>query len=90
MSRTFIEASKIEWIQRNTLDKELSDDKLKLGCLQRIARSVENMEKPYLKLLNDLKTQTQRANDYWNRYEFQKRRSAALRGVVTRMKNAKN
>lgn len=78
----FKEESKKDWHSK----AETSDTHLQIGCLQRIAESLEKMEQPFTQLIND---RTWYENS-WKRAVYDnkclKRRVAALQGVITKMK----
>ena len=84
MSKTWIEHSRTAW--RNPDDASPSDDRIKIGCLQRIANATEKMAASYDKLRNE--------RDYYKRLHevahaaivSLRRSNAALRGCLRRMK----
>ncbi len=64
----------------------VSNQMLTVGALMRIADATEAMAKNYNALLAECDA-LKRSVEYWRSYALQlERRSAALRGVITRMK----
>jgi hypothetical protein len=61
---------------------------LEAGTLQRIADSLEKMEKPYLKLLADTEYLSRRYKEERSEVARMARRISALQGVITKMKKA--
>lgn len=66
-----------------------SFQEIQTGCAQRIATSLENMEKPYLGLLADVDYLNRRHRELQADNKRMARRIAALQGVITRMKSKK-
>lgn len=64
----------------------LSDDQLEIGCLLRIADSLEKMEAPFKRLLDDNEYLGRRVKEQNAEIDELKRSNAALRGAITRMK----
>ena len=83
----FREESKLDWYQES--EEKLSTERLQLGCLMRIANSIENMEKPYLKLLSDLDYCHRRIRELCDENDHLLRSNAAYRGIVNKRKKGK-
>jgi hypothetical protein len=86
MGKTLIEHSKTPWVPPTSDDKYPGDENIKIGLMQRMASSLERIEKPYLSLINDAKSYRE-----WYQSERQEnkrlsRRIAALQGVITKLK----
>ena len=62
------------------------DENIKIGCMQRIADATEAMAKNHVQLQSDYDYMKGSRDHYRNLYETEKRRSAALRGVINKMK----
>ena len=93
MGKDFKEASKVNW---HISGEQVSEDQLKIGCLQRIATSLENMEAPYLKLLGEVETQVNQCSYLGRRNkeliaetEHLSRCNSSLRGAITKLKKEK-
>lgn len=69
-------------------DNRCSTDKVNAGSLQRIADSLEHIEKPYLKLIDDAESLRRLYQENINQIERLRRSNAALRGQITKMKKA--
>lgn len=59
------------------------------GSFQRIADACEKMAGNYTALQNELKWANEYKDRYYKQLETEKKRTAALRGVINRMKKAK-
>ena len=81
-----IESKKI-WIPLQGI--QISDDQLKIGCLQRIADSLEKMEAPYLRLIGDVESLTRCREELIAETEHLSRCNSNLRGAITRLKKRK-
>jgi hypothetical protein len=81
----FKEHSKTKWSKPNHSEYP-GDAEVQIGCLQRIADSLENMEQPYLKLISE----RERYERWYNEEKVKRRKleksNAALIGVINRMK----
>ncbi len=75
------EASKHNWTSSNRIED------INAGSLQRIADAAEAMAKNYLRLQEDLDYLKGRVQVLRKRAERAERSNAALRGVITKMKN---
>ena len=87
MSKSFIEESKAVWVAANGAD--VSDNQIKIGCLQRIATSLEKMETPYRNLLKDVEFLSRRSKELVAETEHLSRCNSSLRGAITRLKKRK-
>lgn len=86
--KTLKEFSKTSWYTSG--DPYPGDENIKLGCLQRIACSLEKMEEPYTRLLEDieyLRTSGRVKNERIAKLE---KTVAAYKGIVRRMKKARS
>lgn len=83
MSNDFKDGSKKNWIGHT---KKLTENEIKVGCLQRIADSLEKMELPYLRLLDDVAHLKEKHRERNAAIDHLNRRIASLQGVITRMK----
>jgi hypothetical protein len=77
------EQSKQNWTGNGTVEH------INAGSLQRIADSLERIEAPYKKLLDDAQRYQQWYRDECATNRKMARRIAALQGVITRMKKRK-
>lgn len=77
--------SRKEWYSTG----ELSTDKLSLGCLMRIADSLERMEEPYLRILERIRGMEHSSRERMEKIRDLKRSNAALRGHLTRARKQK-
>ena len=82
----FKEHSKTLWSLKN-LNIYPGDPEIMIGCMQRMADSLERMENPYLQMLNDTVFYKRRYQEVCEDNKRIARRVAALQGVITRMKN---
>ncbi len=75
---------------RETSRKEFTSsdtvEHINCGSLQRIADALEKVALNYDSLLRDKKWAEEMRDRYKNKLEFEMRRTAALRGVITKMK----
>lgn len=69
-----------------TSDRNLTQKDLQLGCLLRIADASEVMAKNHNRLIDEARHQTNRADRLQRELDTERRRSAALRGHIKRMK----
>lgn len=72
--------------QKFTAISPTSHEEIKTGCLQRIADSLEKMEQPYLRLLNDVKYLTERNRGLNETIQSLQNKLRATKGHVTRLK----
>lgn len=89
MARKFIsnvDNSKIHWGNRIEENDYPGDEKIKIGCLQRIASAAEAMAKNHVQLQSDYNYMRERRDRYKALYEKEAKRSAAFKGWVTRYK----
>jgi len=83
----FRDASKSSWSSRNWTP---TVEEINCGNLQRIADATELMAKRYEELIQKAEFEERRANRYASRLETEQRRTAALRGVIGRMKRQRS
>lgn len=84
MSNSFKDQSRVSW--QPVEDRQVTNEEINTGCLQRIADATEAMAKNHIKLQYDL--------DQYKRWYEQERKSnghmarriAALQGVITKLK----
>ena len=85
--KTFIEHSKTEWVPGEKIGEGWpGPERIKMGCLQRIAAATEAMAENNSKLINDLnwyKLRLEEEQQHIYRLEYQIR---GLRGAITRLK----
>lgn len=81
-----IDQSKIQWGNPIEEDEYPGNERIKLGCLQRIASATEAMAKNHVQLQNDYNYMRESRDRYRDLYEKEAKRSAALRGWITRYK----
>lgn len=86
MTDTFREESRRNWHQ--TGDGPLSDDRIKIGCLQRIADATELMAKDHARLVREAEWLKRRAENAEATATRLARSNAALRGVIRKLKQA--
>ena len=77
-------------IQWGTNGDSLSIEQVNCGSLLRIADATELMAKRYEELIQKAEFEERRANRYASRLETEQRRTAALRGVIGRMKRQRS
>ena len=90
MSKTisFKEASKTDWVVEVADEIKYPGDKnIQLGCLMRIASATEAMAKSHTDLILEKERLKTTKEYYRTEYEAAKRREAALKGHITRLKN---
>lgn len=78
--------SRSEWVPPTQDHEYPGDTNVQLGCLQRIADSLEKMEQPFAKLIEE-----RDRYERWYRSELTAkenlyRRISALQGVITKLK----
>lgn len=81
------QASRSNWVAepRNEFDYP-GDENIKIGCLQRIADATELMAKDRQKLIDDYEWMKKSRANYIDMYHTEQRRTAALKGVVRKLK----
>lgn len=86
MSNTYMEQSRKKWL--NNSNRGQGDDKsVELGCLQRVANSLETIAQDKTALIEE-RDSLQRSLDWWMaRSRRLDRSNSALRGVITRLRN---
>lgn len=77
---TIREDSKKSWTSNNSIED------INGGSLQRIADSLERIEKPYLKLLNDVEYYKKMANRRLMRIETLERSRNTYKGLYNKLK----
>lgn len=83
VSEHWIEESRKLW---RAPDNKIPDvEQLTVGCLQRIAQSLENMEAPYLRLLEEQKWYSDRHKDMLKEADKYRRQIAGLKGYIKRI-----
>lgn len=85
MSDSYIEESKKGWYR---IDGTPTTEQLAFGCLQRIAAATELSCKDREKLERDYAYMRKERDRYMARLDTEKRRTAALRGQITKLKRA--
>lgn len=64
-----------------------SHEDIQAGCLQRIADSLERIERPYLRLLEEVE-RSKRSREFDRQYNLRlSHQIAGLKGYIKRMKN---
>lgn len=81
----FIEGSRTKW--KSSRDA-LTGDEVKIGCLQRIADACESMARNHDQLVRERDWARTERDDYKRWLAQEKKRSAALRGMIGRMKRS--
>lgn len=84
MSNNFRDESRKDWVVPSG---KITESGIKVGCLQRIADSLEKIEQPYLRLLNDIGHLHKRNKEQNAAINHLNLRIASLQGVITRMKS---
>ena len=82
MPESFKDESRKNWHQT---EGKPSDDRLKLGCLQRIADATETMARNYSSLISKRNRYEGYYKDQQARREKAERSNAALRGQITKL-----
>ena len=87
MSKSWKDASRTAWHETNGNDNgsDISDTRLQIGCLQRIADATELMAKNWSALMDERNRYERWYIEQKNRTDLSERRRAALRGVITRL-----
>lgn len=93
MAKSVKELSRIDWhTEPSTINNPggyPGDHNIKLGCLMRIADSLEKMEKPFMDLIEENKRLKERwAKNFVYTSKLEKR-LAAYKGIINRMKKEK-
>ena len=83
MSKSFKEHSRENWHAANG---PITNEQLKVGCLQRIADATEVMAANYVRMQNNLDQYKRWYNREKESGQRMARRISALQGVITRMK----
>lgn len=68
-------------------DKKLTTEQIQLGCMQRIADSLERIEKPYLDLINKVNFLNGRVTYFAKLYRDFKQLAVSRKSWMTRYKN---
>ena len=84
--KSYRKESRTDWGAET--DQNISREQIELGALLRIADATELMCKDREKLERDYKYMRESRGAYRAALEVERRRSAALRGVITKMKKA--
>lgn len=84
MAKNFQEYSKDSWVTEHGGTPNM--EQVQVGCLQRIAKSLENIEQPYLKLLADRQMYERFYRELVAKSAKKDKQIAAYRGIINRMK----
>ena len=84
MSAAWKDESRKHW--HTAGDHKPNDQQIAVGCLQRIADATEVMSRRHEELLSDNERMRNQVKRLQRRLDTEERRSAALRGVINRMK----
>lgn len=87
MTKSLIEHSKIHYV---SISDRPTCEEISTGALQRIADASELMAKNHEKMERDLNYLKERHRENLARISKLERSNAALKGVITRLKNAKD
>lgn len=82
-----MEESKINWGMELEDGRTLPSDKIKLGCLMRIANAAEDMAKEHNKLINRNKSLRNYNERLQNQCTYLSNQNRAYKGVITKLKN---
>ena len=82
--KSYRDESRVNWGTKR--DDNLNLEQIQVGCLLRIADASEAMAKEHNRLLASEKYQREKANWLQQELETERRRSAALRGHIKRLK----
>lgn len=80
------EHSRTGWSDPTLSNEPPIDDRIKIGCLQRIADATELMAKNHSDLVAREKYQRERAESNWQEVQRLRRSNAALRGLLGKKK----
>ena len=83
MSKSFRDESRADWEQKG---RQITDDRLKIGCLQRIADAVEKMAERHTELIADLNFNKSLLTQEEKKVLFLEHKCAAYKGVITKLK----
>lgn len=86
MPKSLIEHSRTEWTPKGDDGSYPGNERVTIGCLQRIANATELMSKNYVAMQNDLERYKRWYNDEQNRRKKLERSNAALSGHIKRLK----
>lgn len=87
--KSYKELSITNWGRNLSEDENPNRDDLKLGCLLRMADSMEAMAKNHVKLQDDYNYMKER-RDYWqSEAESLQRKIRSMKGVITKLKKSK-
>jgi hypothetical protein len=81
--------SRKDWAKDLPEDKNPSRDDLQFGALLRIADATEAMAKNWNDLVRERDHAVQSKKNAWSVVDELRRKNAALRGVITKMKKAR-
>jgi hypothetical protein len=88
MGRNYREASRLDW-QRKDGTEPNDYEELSVGCLQRIASATEAMAKPIIALGDEVRRERDGRIQAEQSLATEQRRTAALRGVIAKMRRSK-
>lgn len=78
--------SRTAWHSAPDADAPPLDDRIKIGCLQRIADATEKMAQSYAALIEERDLYKRWYDEEERRRHSAERRIAALKGVITKLK----
>lgn len=87
MSNSFKDQSRINW--QPSTDRQVNNEEILIGAAQRIADATEAMAQNHIKLQNDRDQYKRWYDDGREERDRLYRRIAALQGVITKLKKAK-
>ena len=85
----FIQHSKESWSNQNSTAYP-GDAEMQIGCLQRIANSLEKMEKPFQQLVSERDYFSRKSDRLSNENDRLRRQVAAYQGIIKRMKKQRS
>ena len=78
--------SRKEWYQGVEEGNKITHENLKLGCLLRIADSIENIEKPFKDILSEYERFKKIACERYAKIKKQENQIRGLKGYIKRLK----
>ena len=85
-SKSWVEISTIHWRSKDTEPTRESIQRIKVGCLQRIAEATELMAQNHQELIDQRDMYQRWYKEASRDLRSEKRSKAALRGVITKLK----
>lgn len=85
-SKYWKEQSKLLWFTSVEEGQSISTESVKIGCLMRIADSLEKIEQPFADLISENKRLKESRIYHLSKIQTLEKRVAAFKGIINRMK----